>query len=228
MALKVLGTGLGRTGTHSLKIALEQLGFGKCYHMFELFSNPEGLVEFEKAEKGQEPDWDKLFTGYLSAVDYPVARYYKQLLAKYPDAKVIHTTRDAEAWYASCVETIFWASKPDAGRILRLMVKMPFSSTVRKRFPVLKYDGKLLDWEFGRDLKNKAEVIKRFNQRNEEILKLVPKERLLVYNVADGWEPLCKFLNVPVPTTPFPKSNVRESFKEGVKKIATGEPLVMH
>jgi hypothetical protein len=228
MALKVLGTGLGRTGTHSLKIALEQLGFGKCYHMFELFSNPEGLTEFEKAEKGQTPDWDKLFTGYQSAVDYPVARYYKQLLTKYPDAKVVHTTRDANSWYDSCVETIFWASKPDAGRIFSLMVKMPFSSTLRKRFPVLKYDGKLLDWEFGRDLKNKAEVIKRFNQRNEEILKLVPKERLLVYNVADGWEPLCKFLNVPVPSTPFPKSNVRESFKEGVKKIATGEPLVMH
>ena len=130
MPIKVIGTGLGRTGTTSLKLALEQIGFGKCYHMKELFNDPSGLPHFLKAEKGEAPEWDTLFTGYLSAVDYPVARYYKQLLTKYPDAKVIHTTREPESWYNSCVNTIFWASKPSAGRILKMMVRMPFSSTL--------------------------------------------------------------------------------------------------
>jgi hypothetical protein len=224
MGIKIIGTGLGRTGTHSLKIALEQLGFGKCYHMFELFKDPSRLRHFEEAEKTGNTDWDKLFDGFHSAVDYPVARYYKQLLKKYPDAKIIHTTRDADVWYESCVETIFWASKPDAKRIFNMMVRLPFNSVLRQRFPVLKYDGKLLDLEFG-DIKNKAEVIKRFKQRNEEIVKLVPKEQLLVFNVKDGWGPLCNFLGVSVPSTPFPKSNTREEFMKQVKAIGSGLPL---
>lgn len=219
MAIKVIGTGLGRTGTHSLKIALEQLGFGKCYHMVELLNNPAGLKHFEEAERGENTDWDALFQGYLSAVDYPVARYYKPLLTKYPDAKVVHTTRDPEAWYESCKNTIFWASKPDAGRILKMMIRMPFSSTVRKRLPVLKYNGKLIDREFGSDLNNKAEIVKRFKQRDEEIERIVPKDRLLKFNVKEGWEPLCKFLGVPVPSTPFPKSNTTEEFIHNVKSM---------
>jgi hypothetical protein len=222
MALKVIGSGMGRTGTHSLKMALEQLGFTNCYHMTELFNNPAGLAYFEKAEAGEQVDWDALFTGYTSAVDYPVARYYKQLIAKYPEAKVIHTMRDPESWYKSCLQTIFWASKPSLGRILKMMVKMPFSSVLRKRLPVLKYNGKLLDKEFGSDLLNKTEVIKRFILHNEEVLKTVPKERLLVYTVKEGWEPLCKFLNVPVPSTPFPVSNTSEEFKERVANISKG------
>ncbi|CAN5299885.1 hypothetical protein BH11BAC6_BH11BAC6_02610 [soil metagenome] len=88
---------MGRTGTHSLKLALDELGFNKCYHMAELFQHPEGLVQFEKAESGEDADWDSLFQGYQSAVDYPVTRYYKQLMKKYPDAKMIHTIRDAES-----------------------------------------------------------------------------------------------------------------------------------
>jgi hypothetical protein len=219
MAIKVIGTGLGRTGTHSLKMALEQLGFGKCYHMVELLNNPAGLRHFEEAERGEDTNWDALFQGYLSAVDYPVARYYKPLLTKYPDAKVVHTTRDPEAWYESCRNTIFWASKPDAGRILKMMIRMPFSSTIRKRLPVLKYNGRLIDLEFGNDLNNKAEIIKRFKQRDEEIERTVPKERLLKFNVKEGWEPLCRFLGVAVPSTSFPKSNSTEEFIHNVKSM---------
>lgn len=211
---------MGRTGTHSLKLALEQLGFNKCYHMTELLNAPENVGYFEKAEAGQPVDWDTLFTGYLSAVDYPVARYYKQLVAKYPDAKVIHTVRDPESWYKSCTQTIFWASKPSLGRILGMMVKMPFSPMIRKRLPVLKYNGKLINLEFGDDLLNKAEVIKRFNAHNEEVMKMVPKERLLVYNVKEGWEPLCRFLNVPVPSTPFPLTNTTNEFREKVANMS--------
>jgi len=213
---------MGRTGTHSLKMALEQLGFTKCYHMTELFNNPEGITCFEKAEAGEPADWDTLFKGYTSAVDYPVARYYKQMIAKYPEAKVIHTIRDPESWYKSCVQTIFWASKPSLGRMMSMMVKLPFSPVLRKRLPILKFNGKMLDNEFGSDLLNKSEVIKRFNARNEEVLKTVPKERLLVYTVKEGWEPLCKFLNIPVPSTPFPVSNTSAEFKERVANIAKG------
>lgn len=219
MPLKIIGSGMGRTGTHSLKEALEQLGFRKCYHMIELFQNPKGLPYFVDAENEKKPDWDSLFTGYLSAIDYPVARYYKQLIVRYPDAKVIHTVRDPESWYQSCMETIFWASQPDASRILKMMVRLPFSKTLRQRLPILKYNGMLIKKEFGDDVKNKAHVIQKFNERTEEVLATVPKERLLVFKAQDGWEPLCKFLNVAVPNTPYPKSNTKAEFIQNVKNM---------
>jgi hypothetical protein len=219
MALKIIGSGMGRTGTHSLKSALEQLGFGKCYHMVELLENPKGLPCFWDAENGKKADWDSLFTGYLSAIDYPVARYYKELINLYPDAKVIHTIRDPESWYQSCMETIFWASKPDAGRIIKMLVRMPFSKSLRERFPVLKYNGMLVEKEFGKNLKDKAAVIGYYNKRNEEVLATVPKERLLVFKAQEGWGPLCKFLNVPVPATPYPKSNTKAEFIQNIKAM---------
>ena len=223
MSIQIIGTGVGRTGTHSLKLALEQLGFGKCYHMIELFIHPEDLVYFEKAERGEAVDWDKLFEGYNSAVDYPVARYYKELIAKYPNAKIIHTVRDPESWYQSATETIFWASKPSIGRMLSLMVKLPFSATLRKRFPILKHNGRMVDQIFGKDLHNKQEIIKKYNEINAETLNFIPKDRSLVYDIKTGWEPLCSFLNVPVPATPFPKSNVRDEFKVRVAAISSGK-----
>jgi hypothetical protein len=154
MSLQVIGSGVGRTGTHSLKLALEQLGFGKCYHMEELLREPNRLVYFKQAEKGETVEWNKLFDGYMSAVDYPAARYYKQIIAAYPNAKIIHTTRDAESWYSSAMETIFWATKPSFGRMITMMIRMPFSPAIRSRFPVLKYDGELIDNIFGKNLKD--------------------------------------------------------------------------
>ena len=225
MSLLVIGSGVGRTGTHSLKLALEQLGFGKCFHMAELFQHPEKIIHFKKADKDEAVDWDKLFEGYKSAVDYPVARYYKQLIAAYPQAKIIHTIRDADSWYQSAMETIFWASKPSPSRIFSLLLRMPFNSTVRKRLPVLQYTGSMMDNIFGKNLKDKQEVIRRYNAINEETLNYIPKDRSLVYEVKSGWEPLCNFLNIPVPSTPFPRSNTREDFKTMVKEIASGKPV---
>lgn len=213
---------MGRTGTHSLKEALEHLGFGKCYHMVELLKNPSQLTYFTDAESGKTPDWDNLFQGYQSAIDYPVARYYKQLMEFYPDAKIIHTTRDPNSWYQSCMETIFWASKPDLSRKLNMIIRLPFNSGVRNRFPVLLNNGSLMDKEFGKDLNNKERVLQSFHRHTEEVLATVPKERLLVYKVQEGWEPLCKFLNVPVPNTPFPKSNSKAEFIENVKRMSKG------
>ncbi|MDZ4711861.1 MAG: sulfotransferase [bacterium] len=212
MSLKVIGSGVGRTGTHSLKLALEQLGFSKCYHMIELFENPEGIKYFKRAERGLDVNWDELFKGYSSAVDYPVARYYKQLMKYYPDAKIIQTVRDPESWFKSISQTIFKVSQPTLVKKLKLIMKLPFSSAIRKKLPIYIFNGKLVESEFGKDLTNKEEIIKRFIKRNEEVIKIIPKENLLLLAAKDGWEPLCKFLNVPVPSTPYPVTNSTEEF----------------
>src|SRR4249920_487544 len=136
MALQVIGTGQGRTGTTSLKNALEHLGFGKCYHMVELLTHPEQVIYFEKAEAGEKVNWDELFEGYHSACDFPIIRYYKQILEHYPDARVIHTMRDPDAWFKSISDTIFWVVKPSIGRMLKMMIRLPFSSALRRRLRV--------------------------------------------------------------------------------------------
>ena len=220
-----LSARMGRTGTHSLKLALEELGFGKCYHMFELLNHPEQLIYFEKAELGQDVKWDELFQGYHSACDFPVIRYYRQILDKYPDAKVIHTTRDPESWFKSVSDTIFWVTRPSLGRMLKMMIRLPFSSTLRKRLRVLKFNGMMINKVFGDDLKNKEKVIGFFNDYNKEVLATIPKESLLVYDVKTGWEPLCHFLGVPVPSIPFPKSNTTDDFVNNVKHKITRKKL---
>ena len=225
MPLKVIGTGLGRTGTHSLKLAIERLGIGKCYHMVELFQQPERLKYFKKAEKGEKVNWNELFEGYNAAVDYPVARYYKQITDFYSEAKVIHTLRDPEEWYESASATIFWASKPYSLKILKLAVHLPFSSEARRRIPVLLYNRKLSDWEFGKDLNNKKKVIEKYNDHYKEVKSIIPKERLLLFDPIEGWEPLCRFLNVPVPSEPYPRSNTREEFLNRVEIIGSGKFL---
>lgn len=225
MSLKIIGSGLGRTGTYSLKLALEILGFGKCYHMTELFQNPFGVKYFNDAEKGTIVEWDKLFNGYNSAVDYPVARYYKKIYSYYSLAKVIHTVREPEEWYESASATIFPAGNPFSWKVLKLAVHLPFSKQARKRIPVLMYNRKLAHLEFGKDLKDKEKVISEFNFHTEDVIRSIPKEKLLVFNVKSGWLPLCEFLNVPVPNVPFPVSNSREEFFEKVKIIGSGKYL---
>ncbi|MCB0726151.1 MAG: sulfotransferase [Ignavibacteria bacterium] len=225
MSLKIIGSGLGRTGTFSLKLALEILGFGKCYHMTELYQNPSGVKFFNDAEKGENVEWDKLFNGYNSAVDYPVARYYKKISTYYPDAKIIHTIRDPEEWYKSASATIFPAGNPFSRNILKLAVHLPFSIQAMKRIPVLMYNRKLSQLEFGKDLKNKDKVISEFNFHTEDVIRTIPKDKLLVFDVRSGWLPLCEFLDVSVPEVPFPVSNSREEFFEKVKIIGSGKFL---
>ena len=217
MALQVIGTGQARTGTTSLKAALEHLGFGKCYHMIELMNHPDHLIYFEKAQRGEDVNWDELLKGYHSACDMPIIAYYKQVIKKYKDVKVIHTTRDPEAWYKSMTDTIFWAVNPSPGRILRMMIRLPFSSTLRKRLKILKFNGKMVTEFFGNDLKDKTKVISHFNEYEKEVFNTIPKTNMLLYDVKSGWEPLCKFLNVPVPSIPFPKSNTKDEFVHNVK-----------
>lgn len=225
MSLKIIGSGLGRTGTYSLKLALEHLGFGKCYHMLELFQKPEGVKHFWDAENGNSVNWDELFTGFQSAVDYPVARYYKQLADFYPDAKIIHTIRDPEEWYESAKHTIFMAKNLDIKRLLKFAINFPFSIHQRKRFKVFMYNRNLMDQEFGKDLSDKDKVIKAFIKHTENVKKEIPSERLLLFKSSDGWESLCSFLNVPVPEEDYPNRNSREEFLNRVDKIGSGKIL---
>jgi Sulfotransferase domain len=217
MALKVLGAGWGRTGTESLKIALEQLGFSRCYHGFNLFNDGAKLKYWKELHETGNTDYEALFAGCQAAVDFPSAYYYRQLLKQYPDAKVILTVRDASKWYDSAANTIFKKPDPVKFPILKFLGKL---STKLSYIPQIYYHIQtfLFQGAFNGKIENKEAMIALFNQWNEDVKKTVPPGQLLVYEVTQGWEPLCKFLNVPVPTTPFPKTNSKESFQKRIEK----------
>jgi hypothetical protein len=209
MPLSVIGAGFGRTGTMSLKLALEQLGIGPCYHMSEVFKNPAAPGYWEAATDGKPVDWEEVFAGYRSTVDWPSATFYKELTDAYPDAKVILTVRDPEAWFTSTQATIF------ASRIFE-------DATSDWGRMVLKVVGDLFD----REMSNKAKLIDVYNRHNETVQRVIPAERLLVYDLSEGWDPLCSFLGVPVPDEPMPNTNSTEDFKQrlGVEVAKHAEP----
>lgn len=225
MPLKIIGTGLGRTGTYSLKLALEHLGFGKCYHMTELFQKPEGVKYFRQAEKGVSVEWNELFRNYDSAVDYPVARYFRQITDYYKDAKVIHTYRKPSEWFESASRTIFMANKLPLKRLFKFAMLYPVKKEVRKRYPVFMYNRSLMKLEFGTDLTDKKFILKKFDQHTENVIKHLSSDRLLIFNPAEGWEPLCRFLGVNIPSENFPYSNTYKEFIEKVEIIGTGKFL---
>lgn len=226
MALKVIGAGFGRTGTESLKAALEQLGFGPCDHMFELIKTTWRVEHLEKLERGEPADLEALFDGFQSAVDFPYAKYYRELMVAYPDAKVVLTVRDPEAWYESARKTIL-RKMPTAlmpvARVLGL-----FSRNARGFPRWYRYvDGAIFRGVFEGRTRDRAFMIDRFERWSDEVQKTVPPERLLVFQVSEGWEPLCEFLGVPVPDGPFPRSNDGASFEKrtslrGVSKMLVG------
>lgn len=201
MALQVIGAGLGRTGTMTLKTALEMLGLGPCHHMVEVFADVPTQAPFWRAAAGGEPvDWDQGLAGYRACVDWPSAHFYRQLAAHYPEAKVILSRRDPERWYDSMAETILKA------------VSMPvFAGTEGGEAPLHFARMIIHDQTFGGDL-SRENVIAAFERHNAGVVANIPPERLLVFEAAQGWEPLCAFLGVPVPDVPFPRTNSREEF----------------
>jgi hypothetical protein len=194
MTLSVIGAGFGRTGTLSLKLALEQLGFGPAYHMVEVLKNPEAPGYWESAADGKPVDWEKVFEGYRSTVDWPSATFYRQLADAYPQAKVVLTLRDPEAWFASTQATIFKPSYDDPTD--------PFACMARKVIGSL----------FDQRMKDRERVLEVYNRHNETVQRVIPAERLLVYDIAQGWAPLCAFLGVDIPEGPMPKVNSTEDF----------------
>lgn len=218
MSLQVIGAGYGRTGTFSLKQALEILGYNKCYHMVELFKNPSQITHWEEAHKNKV-NWAELFKDYQAAVDFPASIYYKKLIEYYPEAKVVLTYRDPESWYESVKSTIFSAD-PGIDKKINLLLRIPFSSNARCIMRIFKMNDSVI-WNglFEGKFKDKTYAMENYIAHAEEVKRIVPKERLLIYKSGDGWEPLCRFLNKPVPEQPYPSSNAKENFKKFVRAL---------
>jgi hypothetical protein len=203
MALKVIGAGFGRTGTHSLKIALEMLGFAPCYHMVEVFAHEGHAEMWEAAARGEAIDWDALIGPYKAAVDWPSAYFWREHAAMFPDAKIILTERDAEAWYKSISQTIFDFMLREVDE-----EKLPPIMRAQRKMGRFLLNQKSFEGRF-----DKEHVIDVYRRNNDEVRREVPPERLLVFYAADGWKPLCEFLGVGVPDAPFPLTNTTEEFR---------------
>jgi hypothetical protein len=208
MTLQIIGAGLGRTGTMSLKLALERLGFGPCYHMAELIMNPDRTPLWIAAADGK-PDWEAVFAGYSSTTDYPACLYWRELAAAYPEAKLILTKRDKEKWFESTQATIF--SDAMTARILNSPIEPFFRKTVWR--------------DFGERIHDRDFMTAYFDKHNAAVEAGVAKKRLLVYDVAQGWGPLCEFLGVPVPDSPYPKVNSREEMQARMASAVDADDL---
>jgi hypothetical protein len=193
MALDVIGVGLGRTGTLSLKVALEILGLKPCHHMIEVWANPATIGDWLEAADGQ-PNWAKIYDGFSATVDYPGCHFWRELLITYPQAKFVLTVRDPADWFESTQTTIF-------------------SPRMRDRVgdsPAAAFLEKTVWGDFGSGINDRDYMIAAFERHSAEVRRTIPKGRLLEFEVAQGWDPLCEFLGVPVPSKPFPRLNSRE------------------
>ncbi|MFP5320932.1 MAG: sulfotransferase family protein [Acidimicrobiia bacterium] len=213
--MEVIGTGFGRTGTLSTKRALERLGFGPCHHMEEAITHPRQFAALAAHVRGEPVDWHRLFGGYRSQVDFPGACVWRELLAAFPDAKVLHTVRDPDRWYDSTRETIYGARTMVAPWVRRLV------PLIDRYFAV--NEALIWDGVFEGRFEDRDRAIEIFHERTAEVVEAVPADRLLVFDVADGWGPLCEFLGVPVPDEQFPHVNDRSSMRRklGAVRAAT-------
>lgn len=204
MGLEIIGAGWGRTGTHSLKIALEQLGFGPCHHMYRVRADHSQLAFWQAALQGAPIDWDRVFAGYRSQVDWPGAHYWRDLLAHFPTAKVILTVREPQSWFESMQRTIFRALKEG-----RLIDPDPYNRAVSEYVQDLVTLTTFADRTEDRDY-----MLSRYDAHIQSVQSAVPSDQLLTYDVRQGWQPLCEFLGVPLPDTAFPVTNSTQEFLE--------------
>ena len=200
MTLSLIGAGFGRTGTNSLKLALEQIGFGPCHHMLEVFLNPKSAAHWQQALDGQQMDWEAVMAGYKSLVDWPGAFFWRELWKASPEAKILLSVRDEENWFKSITNTIFMARSDLATHddpVTRDMARMV---------------NELLDRAIGSTQRDRDTVLAAYRKNIAEVKEEVPADQLLVFDVKQGWAPLCKFLDVTVPDTPFPRTNSTDEF----------------
>lgn len=221
--MEILGVGFGRTGTASLKAALEQLGYTPCEHMFEVISDPSRVRVWKRVGEGGPVNWADVFGSYRASVDWPGAAYWRELVDEYPDAKVILTVRDADRWFDSAYKTIFRFPMRRHGRLQRGMFAMvsrvyPPAVEVPRMLNAVLWDRIFSGRAFEGVEGDREFAIKLFHEHNDAVKKYVPADRLLVFDVAQGWEPLCTFLGVPVPAEPFPRSNDADAFKQLVAR----------
>lgn len=204
--MKVIGAGFGRTGTTSLKAALEILTQGRCHHMEVVLQEDGRLDPWHALAVGEEMDWRAAMADFEASVDFPSCIYYAELMEAFPEAKVVLSVRDPDDWFKS------W--KGLMGMVMPLRRMRFLIPKVRRTFEF--FDNIIMDPVFsGRPL-DKATAVAAFERHNARVREAVPSERLLVYNVKEGWEPLCRFLDVPVPDAPFPHLNAGTG---GVRQI---------
>jgi hypothetical protein len=200
VTLQVIGAGVGRTGTNSLQVALQQLLGGSCYHMVEVFGHPEHVPLWHGAAEGRMPDWDALFDGYAAEVDWPASAFWRQLSEQYPDAPVLLSVREsAEAWWTSASRTVFevfkaGAARPPGSDAWFEMVKALFLNTFA-------------------DPNDKDACMAAYERHNAAVRATIPKDRLVEWMPTDGWKPICDALGVPVPDEPFPVTNTTAEFR---------------
>jgi hypothetical protein len=221
MTIKVIGAGFGRTGTNSIQSALEELGFGKCYHMRDVLTQPAHAQLWLARAQGQPIDWDALFEGCQSTVDWPGCSFYQELMQRYPEAKVLLSVRDPQRWYTSTLNTIYSVRYRSPMRWMMYLV--PRMRVLRRMLDTILWQG-----TFHGRFTDRAYAIEVFNQHNAEVQRVVPPERLLVYEVGQGWEPLCRFLGVPVPQgQPFPHLNDTAAFQAIIQRGARARQLAL-
>jgi hypothetical protein len=202
MTLRLVGAGVGRTGTHSLKLALETLLGAPCYHMLEVFQHLEHVPSWHAAARGEPVDWDRLLTGYTATVDWPAAAFWPELSAAYPDAVVLLSVREsADAWWRSASATIFDVDRRGSqpGSDLAPWEAMAREVTSRR---------------FAADVTDEQGAKAAYERHNAEVRSTVPSDRLVEWRPGDGWEPLCGALGLPVPDLPFPHVNTTAQFRE--------------
>ena len=212
--VEVIGAGWGRTGTATLKKALQILGYNPCFDMIELLQ--EDHSEFwTRAFQGKAPDFDEVFNNgkvkYTATCDFPAALFWKEQLSRYPNAKVILTVRDGNKWYDSAVDTIFTGT-PVCNDWFGLSAVKCIGMLPEKLAELLfeaLFHG---DW-------SKENMIRKYNEHNDRVKKECPKEKLLILKVTDGWKPLCDFLNKPIPSVPFPHENEKPVLQQFLSSI---------
>jgi hypothetical protein len=197
----VLGAGFGRTGTLSLKHALEILGFAPCYHMVEIARHPNHALAWTGAMRGEPTDWRTVLHGYAAAVDWPATAFWRELISAYPNARVILTVRDSAAWYASFRDTVVESMTGLAP---------PRDTPLRAIYDLTRE--LILDSVFGGHAGDELRSRAIYDAHNRSVIDSVEPERLLIFNFASGWAPLCSFLDRPVPQKPFPHLNTRATF----------------
>jgi hypothetical protein len=204
MSLKVVGAGVGRTGTESLKIALERLLGGPCYHMLEVLGHPDFLGSWAAIGRGETPDWDAVFDGYVAAVDWPAAAFWPELSEKYPDALVLLSTREsAEVWWRSASATIF-------GSATQGMLAAPDAADM--------FGG--IMGRFTLELGNPEAAMAAYDAHNQKVRDTIPADRLIEWKPGDGWAPIAQRLGLAVPDEAFPHVNTTEMFIDRQQQMA--------
>ena len=222
MGLEIIGAGFGRTGTWSTFAALNQLGF-PCYHMQEVILNKANKSHLDFWRKvantppGTQNDWTQVFAKYTATVDNPGCCVWRELLTAYPDAKVLLTLhpRGAEAWYDSTIDTIYFTETMWQFKVLEWLTPFgrKFGDMSRKLIWQRSLRGTMSD---------KAKAIARYSAYVDEVRAEVPPDKLLIFEVTQGWDPLCAFLGVEKPKTPFPNLNDRASIKKTIQGVMAG------